>query len=281
MIRYISVLGVLITSTFFASLPPHAKYIDVWVKDEKSAHYPSWQMYPLKQKYAVACPIIDANLKDHQIKFPQFNSPLFAMMVPCLKFNYKLNKESVPYAEQEKLKKDFKFWLQTCAEENLIDIIDVANTLDLPESRKLAATVLDKKIRTKLRKNVYYLEDIEYLKLRPLSFAKQFLPNLRKHKTTAKPKVDAPVSWLALLKKLFAKQDVSIPTQAPAIPKRSAINTTELFVNKPLSLKELFKISKKIDTEMAEKKSKLEQEYLANQSWISRLKRILWTVFFK
>jgi len=63
-----------------------------------------------------------------------------------------MTKENVSYAEQEEHIANFKNWLKTCPEENLIDVIDVTNTLDLPESRKLAAAILDKKIRTKLKK---------------------------------------------------------------------------------------------------------------------------------
>lgn len=209
----------LVTSIAFASLPPEGKYIDFYL--EKHANNgQSCSKYPLKFKYACACPIIDAKLKDHKVKFPQFDRNLFAMMIPCLKFNYKMTKENVSSAEQEEHIANFKNWLKTCPEENLIDVIDVANTLDLPESRKLAAALLDKKIRTKLRKNVYYLEDIEYLTLRPLSFAKQFLSNLKKHKNRVAvpaPEVRADitnishdfekpsVSWLAWLKSFVFK----------------------------------------------------------------------------
>lgn len=261
MVKYVIFLCILFSKTIFAGLPPQAKYVDVWVKDQKSADYPSWQMYPLKQKYAIACAVIDTNLEDHQIKFPQFNSPLFAMMVPCLKLNYKLSKESVSYPEQDKLIKDFKHWLQTCAEENLIDIIDVANTLNLTAPCKLAAAMLDKKIRHTLRKNVYSQEDIEYLKLRPFSFAKQFLPNLRKPKLNAKPIIEpeiedipkdlpkTPVNWLAWLKSFFVKQNDTLP-----------INLNKELICYKASP---FKLKKEPD------------------SWVRKIKALLVIIFFK
>ena len=168
-------------------------------------------MYPLKQKYAFACPIIDNQIKDSVVKFPQFTSPLFAMMVPCLRFTHKLSKAGLEYRDQQKIIKNFKFWLQTCAEENLIDILDVTDTLDLADARKLAAAMLDKKIREKTGKNRYYEKDIQYLKFRPLSFAKLFLTNFRPGQPTIKKKakieelkdnVDSP-NLLALFKSFF------------------------------------------------------------------------------
>ncbi|GMU19683.1 MAG: hypothetical protein AMXMBFR12_08750 [Candidatus Babeliales bacterium] len=94
-------------------------------------------------------------------------------------------------------------------------------------------------------------------------------------------KVSAFASLFAWMKSFFATHEISIATQTPKMPKMSAIATTELCASKSLSLRELLRMSKKIDAENAEKKSKLEQESLVNQSWMSRLKRILWTLFCK
>lgn len=206
--------------TACASLPPEKKYIDFQLKNHE-LNGQDYSQYPLKLKYAIACPLIDAKMKDHAVHFAEFDRNLFAMMVPCLKFNYKMTKQGVSKRDQDEYKANFNIWLQTCADQNLIDIIDVTNSLDLIEPCKLAAAALDKKIRTKTKKNVYYPEDIHYLRFRPLSFAQQFLSNLKKHKnrvavpapevradTTSVPHdfKNPSVSWLAWLKSLVFKK---------------------------------------------------------------------------
>lgn len=134
----------------------------------------------IKEKYVLACPVLQQNVdqKENTISIkafrkPVFNAQLFSFMMPCLKLNYHLHQHDET-KKNEHIQK-FNYLLATCGQENLVDIIDVANTLDLQKPLALAISALNLKLKKQVGSDDYIEKGFASLQLRSGSIVKQQL----------------------------------------------------------------------------------------------------------
>ncbi len=251
-----------------------------------------YQRYPINQKYVHASQEllkrikVDPKTGESFVKFKKFNTSMFAFMMPCLKLNHHLSEPGLNRRAKEEAIQNFNYWLETCAEENLVDVFDVTNTLDLSVPRMLALRVLYKKLMKSVENDKgidfpcnRFEEKVVELKRRPLSMVDQELLQMHKNITIEqqyKEKKEQP-SWFACIKNFFYGE---APKTTIKIEKELPKSTALVKVSQPTWLQFAQKTSHKAafkNINFNGTPSESESQKLSWLAWAKEtIARILW-----